>query len=260
MPKSLLNLLKMYLTLGVDVDQNADPDPEPEADPEPEESDDPAEEPEGEEGNDPDPAPEPQRASRKNDDIRTARETAQRERERAIRAEAERDTLRQSNQRPATDPTFEQEEQRLRQLDLNTFEGRQEKWQIDSNRELRSQREQTNRMVFEARNIEDRTNFREYANDRNPGYFKAYSKRVEDKFAEALRAGQPQSRTVLFKLMLADDLLEGRIKSTKTGSTGDTGKKAAIPRGKSPGARSDVQRSGSSARQKLVARLEGKPI
>lgn len=259
MQKSLLNLLILYLTIGVDVDPNAPGNDPPAVDP-PEgddsgEEDDPGEDPPEGEGEGESESEPPQRASRRNDDIRTARETAQRERDARIRAEAERDAIRQSQQRPASDPTFEQEEAILR--DPNSDETA--KWRVQVNRTLRAEREQSQRILFEANNARDQMSFRDYANERNPGYFKAYQKRVEDKFAESLRAGQPQSRVVLFKLMLADDLLEGRIKSAKSAGSSE-GKKSGVPRGKTPGARSDVSRGSQSEQDKRRARLENQQL
>jgi hypothetical protein len=260
---SVLRLLREYFTLGVEGGETESTETaetetatETETDTETTEDVDTdtegGEETETEQAAEPDEAP--RRESRENRQIREQRERAQAERDARIKAETRLEEIQRQQQRPVADPTFDQEEQRLRAADVTELE----KWQITANRELRAQRQQNNMVLFEARDTRDRTNFESYMRESHPGLLKAYAQKVEDKLAEARKNGGDVSRTVLFKLLWADDNLSGRVK----GATKPTGAKkpAAVPRGQSPGARSDVQRGRATSHQKLAARLEGKQI
>jgi hypothetical protein len=264
----MLIYLKQYFTLGVEDGDPAPPADDPPAD-DPPADDPPADDDEPPEDDDDPPAAassdddEPPKRKPASDVIRQQREETQRERERAIRAEAllEAERARAPQQPARQDPTYEQEEQRLKQLDLSTEQGRLEKWQIESNRSIRATEQRSQMSEFRAQDMYDRSSFEGYMRDKHPGLFKAYASKVEEKLAEARKSGANPNRLVLFKLIYGEDLLEGRVKSapksaTKTGNA--AGKQ--VPRGKSPGARSDVQGGRQTNKQKLEARLIGKSI
>jgi hypothetical protein len=261
----LIALLRQYFTLGVEGGEDA---PEPET-PEPEPSDD-NETPDDDGDGDPEPeaepadgddAPDPEtrKEGRANAAIREQRERAQAERDRAVRAEALLEAERAQRQPVRQDPTFEQEEQRLRSPDVTDLE----KWQIQANRELRASRRDSQATLFQAQDLYDRSNFEGYMRNDHPGLLKAYASKVEERLADARKNGGNPNRLVIFKLLYAEDGLAGKLKgAAKQAGTGNAGKKkvADVPRGQSPGARSDVQRGRSTASQKLRSRLEGKQI
>lgn len=166
----------------------------------------------------------------------TAAETAAREAQEQIQA-----LRRQASQRP--DPTLDEEERKLR--DPNTSE--LEKWQINSNRALRSSAQASQQALFQAQDMADRTTYQSKS-VANPIYSK-YESKVEAELKTARQNGQNPSRELILAVLIGRDQLAGNFKPAAS-----AGK--PIARGKPVGARSDTPSRGTaSEREKRIARL-----
>lgn len=147
---------------------------------------------------------------------------------------------RQAAQRP--DPTLDEEERKLR--DANTSE--LEKWQINSNRALRSSAQASQQALFQAHDMADRTTYQSKSNN-NPIYSK-YESRVEAELSKARQSGQNPNRELILAVLIGRDQLAGNYKPAAAAKT--------VARGKPTGARSDTPARGSmSERDKRAARL-----
>jgi hypothetical protein len=146
---------------------------------------------------------------------------------------------------PRTDPTFEDEERRLK--DPNTSE--LERWQIQSNRTLRATEARATQALMQAQEMQDRTRFEaKVAND--PRRAK-YLDRVEEEVTRAKSRGQMASREDVYYWMLGKDIAEGKLKTKAKAAPASN-----VNRGKSPAVRSDVQAKGArTEHDKRVARL-----
>ena len=149
---------------------------------------------------------------------------------------------RQATMRP--DPTMDEEERKLR--DPNTSE--LEKWQINSNRALRSSAAASQQALFQAQDMADKTGY-QVKSASNPIYSK-YESRVEAELNKARANGQNPNRELILAVLIGRDQLAGNFKPAATN------KGKTIPRGKPTGARSDTPSRGTmSDREKRVARL-----
>lgn len=260
MPKLLLALLRAYLTLGVDPPDEPDPpegdppvgDPPVEDDELPNLEDD---EPPAGEGDDEDPAA--IRAQLKAE--RTAREAAERQaREASDRAAAaERARAASPPAKSEEQRIFEEEEARLRAADVTA----QEKWQIESNRVLRANTRASTAALNEAREISDRADF-ERLKASTP-VLKKYESRIEAKLVEIRATGSNLPRRVVAQLLIGEDIVSGKVKSTKraAGDGAPASGGARVERGKPPSGRSDVRgRGAQSEHDKRKARLENQII
>lgn len=147
---------------------------------------------------------------------------------------------------PAVDPTFQQEEERLRDPNLSD----QERWQINSNRTLRESRNAANAALFQAQDLNDRTVFEsKVASDPHRA---RYRDRVEAALAEERRHGRNASREAIYYHMLGKDIADGKLKPKAKAKSGA----ADVPRGRSPAVRSNVTGSrNQTEHQKRAARL-----
>jgi hypothetical protein len=184
-------------------------------------------------------------APRRSDaDDRLARLEAEVERRARVVEERERSA-------PRVDPTYEEEERKLR--DANTSE--LERWQIQSNRTLRATEARATQALMQAQEMQDRTRFEAKAAS-DPRRTK-YLDRVEDEVSKAKQRGQMASREDVYYWMLGKDIAEGKLKSKTATKT----QAANVNRGKSPGVRSDVQARGTrSEHDKRAARLANMSI
>jgi hypothetical protein len=238
---------------GDDLDPDPDPvepDPEPE-DPEPDADPDAA---------DPEPEPEDppagrQRAiSRAQQAIIDARKRAQDAEARAERLEREAAEARSRANPPQPTPDqrlHEQEEAKLR--DPNTSDV--ERWQIQSNRTLRQAQQDASAARLEARDLNDKAEFRLKAVE-DPR-IKQYADRVETELAKMRAQGQNAPREAIYTFLLGQDVRAGKVKATAAAPK----PKGSLPdsaRGKPTGVRSDVsgkaRKTESEQRRK---RLEG---
>jgi hypothetical protein len=231
-------LLKKLLGLlfpGVDGDADDLPDdPEP-LDPVDDDSDDL---PDDDLPEDP---PARQVASRRDDAAdRLARLEAEVERRGRAAEERER-----ASRTPTVDAEFQREEERLRAADVSEME----RWQIQANRTLRATQAEARQAMFQAQDMSDRTRF-ESKIATEPRRAK-YTERVEEEVKKAQSRGQMASREDVYYWMLGKDIADGKLKpKAKSSPT------ASVPRGKTPGVRSDVQNRGpKSDHDKRAARL-----
>lgn len=146
---------------------------------------------------------------------------------------------------PAVDAEFQREEERLRSADTSEME----RWQINANRTLRATQAEARQAMFQAQDMSDRTRFEsKVASD--PRRAK-YTERVEEEIQRARSRGQQASREDVYFWMLGKDIADGKLKPKAKAST-----TPQVPRGKSPGVRSDVQSRGpKSDHEKRAARL-----
>jgi hypothetical protein len=128
-----------------------------------------------------------------------------------------------------------------------------ERWQIQANRTLRDTQRQAQQAMFQAQDMSDRTRFESKVST-DPRRAK-YTERVEEEVQKARSRGQQASREDVYYWMLGKDIADGKLKPKAKAAP-------AVPRGKSPGVRSDVQGRGrpSSDRDKLRSRLENQNI
>ena len=84
-----------------------------------------------------------------------------------------------------------------------------------------------------------------------------YTERVEEEIQRARQRGQQASREDVYYWMLGKDIAEGKLKAKPKAAVA-----ANVPRGKTPGVRSDVQGRGrpQSDHDKRRARLENQNI
>ena len=185
-------------------------------------------------------------ASRRDDSAeRLARLEAEVERRGRMAAEA-------ANRQPApVDTEYQREEERLRAADVTEME----RWQIQANRTLRATQQQAQQAMFQAQDLSDRTRF-ESKIASEPRRAK-YTERVEEEVQKARSRGQQASREDVYYWMLGKDIAEGKLKPKAKASSAP-----AVPRGKSPGVRSDVQGRGrpTTEQDKRRARLENQNI
>lgn len=251
---NLLKLLALYLTLGVDPDPNEpDPNPDPAPDPDPDElpdlgADDP----------DPNPDPDPDDPAAARADAAAARAEAEAAKREAAEYRAKFETQERSRAAPVANPEqalYEQEEARLRATDITATE----KWQIESNRVLRANQRLANSAMFEAREMADKSEF-DRLQASNP-IAKKYAKRTEEKLAELRSKGIFPERKFVLKMLIGDDIMEGKVKTTKKPSA-DVTTGVKVNRGVPATQRSDVRGRGAanSESAKRRARLEGQII
>lgn len=147
---------------------------------------------------------------------------------------------------PPVDTEFQREEERLRAADVTD----QERWQIQSNRVLRDNQRLSQQALFQAQDLNDRTMFE--AKVTADPHRARYRDRVEAALQEERRQGRNASREAIYYHMLGKDIAEGKLKPKAKAKTGAS----EVPRGKSPGVRSNVQGSRSMTdHQKRAARL-----
>ena len=149
------------------------------------------------------------------------------------------------------DTEYQREEERLRNPEMTDIE----RWQINANRTLRATQAEARQAMFQAQDMSDRARFEaKIASD--PRRAK-YADRVEEAIRQERAAGRNAEREAVYYYMLGKDIAEGKLKAKPKAASAP-----AVPRGKSPGVRSDVQGRGrpSTDRDKLRARLEGQNI
>ena len=164
--------------------------------------------------------------------------------ERARRLEEDVETLKRASSAPSED----------RQLrDPNT--DAMTKWQITANRTLRETQGAANRALAQAQDMQDQAKFlSKSATD--PRRAK-YADRIEKELASVRAKGGNVDRETVYYYQLGKDIAEGKLKAAPKKASAA----AAVPRGRTVAARSDVRSSGrnrssSGARE----RLADKPI
>lgn len=171
--------------------------------------------------------------------------------ERNLRAQAE---ARANPPQRYVDPDWEREEKELADAraggDAAQLAWMQ--WKVDGSRRIRAAERNSSASLMQAQDLQDRTAF-ERLEITKPQVFKRYGARVEAAMNEMRQRGQNAPRLAVLRLLIGDDIMNGKVKP----------KKAAEPveRGRSPGLRSDVPSKGRlTEQQKRIARLENQII
>lgn len=249
-PSNLLLRLLAYLLPGVagpdDIDPPNSEDPPPD---DPDDAADPDDDIQALADDDEEPPPQPRGPSRREREIIELRERAQ-------RAERERDELRnqpRGTTTPALSPSqrqFEEEEALLKNPETNEWV----RWKIGVDRSNRQNAEQSQAALARAADDRDAAAY-DRAAARNPVYDK-YRDKVEEIVKAERMKGNLVQRELVLKFVIGDAAMSGSLKSTKTATT-----KTTVPRGQSTNARSDVPRKGGTTEQdKRRARLENQII
>jgi hypothetical protein len=192
-----------------------------------------------------------------------------RERERAERAERELEIERAAarrNQPPADprtliDPQVEEENAYLENVrkngDADAF--KQAQWYVNQQRATRQATNASQAALRTMDDMRDLTTFQRLEVT-NPKVFKRYEKRVEQALAQTRQAGQNAPRGAILRLLIGQDIMDGKVKtkSTKRAPAADGSQK--VDRGALPGARTDTRRGAQSAHDKLRAKLENVPL
>jgi len=241
----LLAFLLAFLRLGVEP-ETPDPDPSPAPDPAPDPSDDltvdPAE---------PDPKPDD-----KSPEAEAALAAIKAEKERGDRFERELNDLRGRSPQPRSPSDLTEDEERILKNEKATA---LEKWQVQANVELRRGRSEAQFALAQAHDIADRTAFSRLANT-NAVLFKRYESRVEEELTKMRQKGYNASREQIMHNLIGKDMTDGKF-TKKAAPKKDDDTKPAVPRGRLPGARSDVSgKSGMSEHEKRRQRLENQQI
>lgn len=241
----ILKLLFSFLRLGV-----GEPDPEKE-----EVKDDPAPDLEIDlETEEPAPEKDDKDERPTKEQYEAVAAQAKADRERGDRFERELADARRQRPPAPHDDMARREEAELQ--DEKTPELR--RWQIQANRTLRAGRTESQLALAQANDIADRTTFRAIES-KKPALFKRYETRVEEELAKVRQQGGNASREAIFKFLVGQDALDDKFTRKKASAKDD--KPASVPRGKLPGARSDVSgKSGQTEHQKRIARLENQQI
>lgn len=251
---------RLFFRIGIEGDPPEEPDGvevnpdegDPEADPEGEpEGGEPEGEPEGE----PDGEAPPARKSA-SQTIRELKEERNREKEARERFERELAEARRSSAPVITEEQrlFQAEEAKLK--DPNTSD--LEKWQIQGNREIRAARNLGQNALAQAADLNDRTQFRELAT-KKPALFAKYEKRVEQELANLRAKGGNANRQWILATLIGKDAIEGEVKPAGKKTAKPAGQD--VPRGRTPGARSDVSAKGNASEaEKRRKRLENVQI
>jgi hypothetical protein len=177
-------------------------------------------------------APEPKRN-------REAELQADLDRERQARRDLE---TRLAPARSAADPDADREERELADAEKAGWTADQIYWMKRQHATARSARaaERTSQNALsEARDISDKTAF-DRLEQTKPATFKRYADRVEAEYQKARAAGNNVPRTVILKLMIGDDVMNGKVKSKSKSAPAAEGTGRVVDRGRTPGARSDV--------------------
>lgn len=244
---TLLARLLSFLFPGVDDPDGGDPAGDPGGDPgaDPAGGDPGADDADADEL-DIDFVEEPARSARGATSVDDRLEAVEREMERRARIAAESGRSAAAPA-PAVDTEFQREEERLRDPNITDME----RWQIQSSRTLRDNNRMSMQAMLQAADLNDRTLYEsKVATD--PRRDK-YRDRVEAVVQEERRQGRSASRESVYFFMLGKDIAEGKLKPKVKAKT----PAAQVPRGRSPGARSDVPaRRGTTEHQKRTARLE----
>lgn len=257
--RTLKELLSLYFHPAMDEEEDGEDEQELETEPEPEEvdeadlnldndEDEPEPEPEEVDGDEP---AEPK--SRANSAIRDARRRAQEAEDRIKRLETEADERNRQPIAPVPDKAHAEEEAKLRDPEVSDLE----KWQIQANRQLRENNRQNAMAMAQVQDMSDKSRFDTLASTK-PAIHKRYADRVEAELNKMRKTGQNAPREAILRYMIGNDALEGKLSTKKSTDVKKTG---GVDRGRTPGARTDVQAKGRMTDfERLEKRLEGKII
>lgn len=190
----------------------------------------------------------PKKESRSQKDIRALRERTQKAEDENRRILAELAEARKPQQ--AASPTHEQIIRQQEDAILSNPESTDwQKYSVQSARDAREAKHAAARSIYEARDIADKSEFRQLAVTKPKSYEK-YKDRVEK-----LRKTLPDvPRMELYALEMGRDMRDGKIGSTEKSAK----PKGGADRGKTPGVTSNVSAKGGKLTdaEKRIKRLE----
>lgn len=249
MSRLLRRLFASLFPGAADDDDDDLPDPNAELD-EPGEPEDEPEEPE-DEPEEPEDEPATRRAASRRESAEPSA-AVQAAIARAERVERDLEDLKRATAGPTEDQRARIEEDRkLADPNVDALE----KWQINANRTLRETQEMARRSLRDAHDMQDKTTFMSKVTE-DPRRAK-YADRVEKELVALRAKGQNVDRETLYFFQLGKDVATGKLKAASKKPSAA----AAVPRGKTVSARSDV-RSGQRSRSAsgVRERLADKPI
>jgi hypothetical protein len=208
-------------------------------------------------GAEPDEHPQDDPDDKPNPELEAERRARAQEKERADRYEREAAELRTRYSAPPSDEDRirEEEERVLKNPETNDLQ----KWQIQTNRNLRAQRSESQSALMRAQDLSDQTSFRSICMADTTGMAKRYETRVEQELARVRSNGGNAAREAIYTYLLGKDMREGKFKKKAAAPKKDAD--SGVNRGRLPGARSDVHgRTGLSEREKRAKRLENLQI
>jgi hypothetical protein len=133
-------------------------------------------------------------------------------------------------------------------------------WKIDSNRKIRASERASTGALREAQDVADRAAF-DRLEVSKPQVYKRYAERVEKAMQEMRAKGQNAPRLAVLRLLIGDDIMNGKIKPKTVARPAPDAAAGTVDRGRSPGIRSDVRgKAGQNERDKRRARLENQLI
>jgi hypothetical protein len=253
-PSNLLLKLLSYLFPGVGGDGTVDQPNSDDPPPDDTDTDDdaPPDDTVDDDGSADDPPPQGQRGpGRREREIIELRERAQ-------RAERERDEARNTPRGPAQ-PTPQQRQWDEEEAVLRNPESTEmQRWTVNSNRLLRQTQSQAAEALARAEDARDAAAF-DRAAAKNPALFDKYRDKVEEIVKSERQAGRMVQRENVMAFVIGQAMMSGNLKS-KPGNTGKTTN--TVLRGQpNTNARSDVPRKGGQTEQeKRRARLENQII
>ena len=170
--------------------------------------------------------------SRAQKEIRTLRERAQKAETDHQRAMSELAEARKSPAQPTHEQKlWEQEEAVLKNPQSDEWQ----KYAVQSARDARDAKRESTAARNEAKDLADKAEFDKLSTSM-PKTYSGYKDRVEATLVEARRAGNNPSRKNIAAFLIGQDMLDGKLKSTE----GKPKKTGGVPRGSTPGVRSDA--------------------
>lgn len=191
--------------------------------------------------------------SRAQKEIVTLRERAQKAEDQHRQAMVELESARRQPVRSA-EPTNDQKIWQQEDAILANPESSDwQKYAVQSARDARMARQEAQSIGRESRDMADKVAFSQLAATK-PKTHAAYKDRVESMLTEMRKNGHDAPRAKLFALLIGEDMISGKLKTTDAKS-----KTGGVKRGTMPGAKSDVGSSSSgklSEAEKRAKRLE----
>ena len=170
--------------------------------------------------------------SRAAKEIRALRERAQKAETDHQRAMAELAEARKAPAQPTHEQKlWEQEEAVLK----NPATEEWQRYAVQSARDARDAKRESTAARFDAKDLADKAEFDKLSTSM-PKTYSGYKDRVEATLVEARKAGNNPSRKNIAAFLIGQDMLDGKLKSTE----GKPKKTGGVPRGSTPGVRSDA--------------------
>jgi len=197
----------------------------------------------------------PPKESRAQKEIRTLRERAQKAESLIAESNRQLAEARQpaAAQKPSHDQLmWEQEEAILKNPEATDWQ----RYSVQSARDARAANANSQRALQESRDLADRSEFKEVER-MFPESVAKHRDKLEANLIAARKNGHEVPRKKMFALLIGEEIMEKKMKAAGAKPT----KKGGVPRGKTPGVRSDSQQVGRlNEAEKRAKRLENQRI